>query len=169
MKTVNLDDLITEALLNNKSQAIIGKTIIDLSLMYKPKRYSVNVTTSKGGHCGVGSGVHVNMEAVKSAIRASWLKIDKSELPEDTIPPVRTWYVQIRGGEHYPFCQSAYHPNMDDFIVEDPNTGEKEYFFNIPHKLAPALDYPRQGDDIFIPVLDTWGISDYPPSIRKGN
>lgn len=161
MKTVNLDDLIAEALLKDQAKVTIDKTELHINLMKNPKRYAIGVTTSKGGHHGVSCGTDLNMEVLKSHARSMWLNITKTELPEDQEPPMRKWYFQVRGGRLHPFCLSRYKPDLNEYLILNEDTNEEEYLFNLPLRMAPELDYDREGDNIYIPKLHLWGITDY--------
>lgn len=161
MKTVNLDALIAEALLKDQAQFTIDKITVRVGLIYQPKRYSVSVSKRDEG---VSGGCYVNTDLVKSNIRNDFRRMAGKPIPEDNPPPVRTWYFQVRGSKLYPFCQSSERPNLDDYLItnyQDPN-GAEEYFFDIPLKDSLELDYPRDGNTIFIPKLHLWGITDHP-------
>lgn len=161
-KQVDFDELFTNLFLTGKEQELeINRIKLRIDLMRLPKGIGIGVAKQHGDHQGFGSGTPSVEEAI-SLMRSMYLSIAKEDLPEVSLPPVRTWYVYVRRGGYYPFYEGRYKPNMDDYLISDPQSGyEDEYFFDIPIHVAPELDFPREGNTVYIPKHAVWSITDY--------
>lgn len=160
-KQVDFDEMFTNLFLTGKDQVVeINRIHLRINLMCQPKGIGIGVCKQYGDHHGHGSGA-VNVEEAISSLRAMYLAIAKEDLPEVSLPPVRTWYVYVRRGAYYPFYEGRYKPNMEDYLISDPQSGnEDEYFFDIPMSMAPELDFPREGNTVYIPKHAVWSITD---------
>lgn len=163
-KLFDLDDFFIQVLLKGKNEIEINKFRISASLFTYPKTLCVNMECNINGSQGMGSSV-CNLEEAYSMIRSYYRNCTKQDLPESVIPPSRVWYVEIILSNLIPIFIGPYQPNLEDFLITNTQTGEEEYFFNVPAKYVPHFDFDRVGDTIYVPKYKVYerSLTDYVP------
>ena len=165
-KSIDLNDFFIQVLLNGKAEVEINKVQIMGSTHMYPKTLSVQMNNTNGGFEGCGSSQH-NFDEACSMIRKMYLRYTGSNLPETTTPPNRTWYVHVVRGLMLPIHVGPYSPNLEDYLLTDPQSGLQEYCFKVQPHLIPHFGFDCEDGYMYFPKHTVWerSLTDYIPPV----